>query len=370
MTHLLSFALLTEQARRPRALTVSHVPALVDPHATETFEPESSVSIKPVQPGDRSGNQMRPTTLDAMVGQEGLKPVLRDLIEVARETERPLSHILMIGPAGTGKTTTALVAANELGSQFFELEAPVSAETLLALRKIAKDGDVVFIDEIHQQARGDRRGKVASMEPEALYRLLEDFQMVTGGTVLPYPRITVIGATTDPGLLPSAFLDRFPLQPRLERYTVEEMTELAHRNARAVELDIDDGVAEIFGGAARSIPRLVNRYMDNARSLTATRVDRALANRVVTVLNGTTLDGLNPEMQTMLRFLLTQARTVKNEVRYQAGLTTIANALGYSRDTKGVALHVEPYLIERGLVQVVHGGRILTPEGVERARNL
>lgn len=368
--HTLPFHLLNQQARRPRPITVTHVAATTVADDAPATISDTGTEIVPVPSGDRSGNKMRPATLDAMVGQEEIKPLLRDLIGVARTTGRPLSHTLMIGAAGTGKTTTALVIANELDSQFFELEAPVSTETLLALRTLAKDGDVVFIDEIHQQSRGDRRGKVASMEPEAMYRLLEDFQIVRGGTVLPYPRITVIGATTDPGLLPTAFLDRFALQPRLARYTDEEMAELARRNADALGMTIEEGVADIFGRAARAVPRIVNRYMSNAQSLAALTVDRSLAVKVVTVLNGTTLDGLTPEMQTMLRFLLTQARTVRGEVRYQAGLTTIAAALGYSRDTKGVSLHVEPYLVERGLIQVVHGGRILTPAGVERARQL
>lgn len=356
---------------RPGRATITHVAALpLDEPATATRPPEVEIPITPILPGDRSGNPMRPTTLNEMVGQSTLKPLLRRIIDVSIDTGRPLSHLLMIGGAGTGKTTTAHVVANEIGTRYFELEAPVSAEYLLALRKIARDGDVVFIDEIHQQSRGDRRGKVASMEPEAMYRLLEDFEMVVGGQVLPFPRVTVVGATTDPGLLPEAFLARFPLQPRLTQYSDEEMTELARRNARAIDVRIDERAASIFGAAARCIPRLINRYMQNARSLTTGGISAALAEEVVTMLNGTTLDGLNPEMQRMLTYLLSQGREVKGEIRYQASAGSVATALGLSRDAKAVALHVEPYLIQRGLVQVVHGGRTLTPAGIARASQL
>lgn len=351
--------------------TYAHAPALpLDSPATATNLPKVDVSIDPVLPGDRSGNPLRPTTLNEMVGQSTLKPLLRRIIDVSKSTGRPLSHLLMIGAAGTGKTTTAHVVANEIGTRYFELEAPVSLEYLLALRRVARPGDVVFIDEIHQQSRGDRRGKVASMEPEAMYRLLEDFELVVGGQVLPFPRITVVGATTDPGLLPEAFLARFPLQPRLSRYTDNEMTELAERNARAIDVGIDHDAAAVFGRAARCIPRIINRYISNAQSLSTGRISNALAIEVVTVLNGTTVDGLTPEMQRMLTYLLTQGRVVRGEMRYQASAGSLANALGLSRDAKAVALHVEPYLIERGFVQVVHGGRTLTPAGITRANQL
>jgi Holliday junction resolvasome RuvABC ATP-dependent DNA helicase subunit len=51
-------------------------------------------------------------------------------------------------------------------------------------------------------------------------------------------------------------------------------------------------------------------------------------------------------------------------------VNTIATAIGKSRDSKAIALRVEPYLIERGYVQVTHGGRRLTDEGVLRAIQL
>jgi Holliday junction resolvasome RuvABC ATP-dependent DNA helicase subunit len=77
-------------------------------------------------------------------------------------------------------------------------------------------------------------------------------------------------------------------------------------------------------------------------------------------------------MQAMLRFLYTRARqtTGDGEVKYQASVNTIATAIGKSRDSKAIAMRVEPYLIELGLVQVGHGGRRLTDAGTARARGL
>jgi Holliday junction resolvasome RuvABC ATP-dependent DNA helicase subunit len=127
--------------------------------------------------------------------------------------------------------------------------------------------------------------------------------------------------------------------------------------------------AYTFADAARANPRVVNRYVRNASALSPEggQVGVPEAQEVVIDLNGTTLDGLTQGMVAMLRYLLSQPRTVRGEVVYQSGVGAIATALGHSRDTKAVALYVEPYLIERGLLQVMPNGRRLTEAGVERA---
>ena len=75
------------------------------------------------------------------------------------------------------------------------------------------------------------------------------------------------------------------------------------------------------------------------------------------------------DMQAALRFLYTKCRRItgQNEVIYQASVNSIATAIGKSRDSKAVVLRVEPFLIEQGYLQVTHGGRRLTDEGVLRA---
>jgi Holliday junction resolvasome RuvABC ATP-dependent DNA helicase subunit len=90
-------------------------------------------------------------------------------------------------------------------------------------------------------------------------------------------------------------------------------------------------------------------------------------------VNGITTDGLTADMQAMLTFLYTRARRQNKrtgEVTHQASVNTIATAIGKSRDSKAIAIRVEPYLIEKGYVQVTHGGRILTDRGCARAERL
>lgn len=330
-------------------------------------------TLRPVDFDDQSGNELRPRRFAEMIGQAKLRPLLERLVESARATGRTLDHALLLGSAGTGKTTVSLILANELGRDIYALKAPVAQGTLEELAKVAKDGDVVFVDEIHMQMSGDRRGITQAADPENFYALLEDKRLSTTHGVVQFPDVTFIGATTDAGLLPEPFLARFPLQPRLDPYTVPEMAQLAEANAKALRLGITPEAALFFARASKRTPRIINRYLRNARSLGSDGIviEKAFAVEIITELNSTSLDGLDRDQQNMLRFLLKSRREDrKGNVIYQASIGSIATACGKSRDQKTIALYTEPYLIERGLVGIAHGGRTLTDKGIERARRL
>lgn len=341
--------------------------------ATEENEPTSKP--QPIGADNESKNRLRPRSFADVVGQDQAKSMMQRVIEAANtRDDTALDHTLLVGPAGTGKTTFATVIANELGTNCYQVAAPVPLDTLIELGEVMQDGDILFIDEIHMQAIQERRGKEAVSSPEVFLTLLEDSILMTGGGMLPFPDITIIGATTDPGRLPDPFLDRFPLQPRLTDYSRRELGLIAERNAATLGLTLMTGVAEVFGGAARYTPRLVNNYVRNADSLAPPDkyIPEIIADEVL-ALNHTTRDGLSREMQEMLKFLYKRCRRERQgdgEVTYQASINTIATAIGLSRDTKAVQLRVEPYLIREGFIQVGHGGRSLTPKGVARALEL
>jgi Holliday junction DNA helicase RuvB len=329
-------------------------------------------ALRPVSTDDRSANPLRPTRLDEMVGQPTLRRLLRRIIDGARDNRAVLDHVLLAGSSGTGKTTLAHIIANELDRDCYQVDAPVSHELLQELGAIMRRGDILFVDEIHQQVAPDRRGASKAAVAETFYHVMEDRKLATARGVTDFPEITIIGATTDTGLLPEPFLARFPLKPHLERYSEADMTELAQRNADALGISISTDGATALARASRNNPRQMNSYVRNANTLYAPQIDTDVAREIIVDLNATSLDGLTADMQGMLRYLLSQERYVRatGETRYQASVNSIATAIGKSRDTKAVALYVEPYLIERGFVQVAHGGRILTPQGVDRARQL
>lgn len=360
-----------EREPEPAAPVVAAVPARYrEPAAVPIVAP-------PVAPQsaqtDRTANPLRPYSFDTMIGQARAVRLLRRLVAASKSNGRPLDHMLLVGPSGLGKSTVANVVANEMGVEVYQVEAPVSHDMLLELRTRMATGDVLFIDEVHQQALRERRGRTGSTQPEVLFNVMEDRRLVSGMGVLDFPAITVIGATTDEGALPDPFVNRFPLRPVLEPYSEDDLTTIARLNGVALGVAVETDACRMFACASRGVPRQINNYVRNAATLVEAgeAVTPELAEEVLSDLNRVTGDGLTLDMQRMLTFLYTRCRRpIRDEVRYQASVNTIATAIGKSRDTKVVALRVEPYLIEQGYVQVAHGGRMLTPRGVSRARQL
>lgn len=328
--------------------------------------------IRPASTEERSGNELRPVTFDGLVGQQKAKHILSRMVDAAKRQNRPLDHALFIGPSGTGKTTLANICAHELGRKVIQLEAPVSADTLAELAEVMEDGDILFLDEVHQQAASDRRGRSSNTQPEVLFSIMEDRTLPTGQGIIQFPHITIFGATTDEGALPDAFINRFPIRPILERYGEEDMRTIALRNAAGLRVRMAQAAARSFARASRGVPREVNNYMRIASQLAESGyVSPELALEVLSFV-GVSEDGLTRDMQAMLTFLYTRAKRLDRdgEVKYQASVGTIATAIGKGRDRKAIALRVEPWLIEKGYVQVGHGGRALTQAGVVRARAL
>jgi Holliday junction DNA helicase RuvB len=114
-----------------------------------------------------------------MIGQPRIKTLLRRVLDATLERDVTLDHVLLVGASGLGKSTLGNVIANELHVRCYQVEAPVSHDTLLELRTADVRQDVLFIDEIHQQAIMERRGRQSSTQPEVLYQVLEDRTIVT-----------------------------------------------------------------------------------------------------------------------------------------------------------------------------------------------
>jgi len=299
---------------------------------------------------------LRPQRLAEFIGQQQARSNLSVFIEAARARREPLDHVLFVGPPGLGKTTLAQIVARELGVNFRATSGPVIAKAgdLAALLTNLEDRDVLFIDEIH---------RLNPAVEEILYPAMEDFQLdliigegpAARSVKIDLARFTLIGATTRAGLITNPLRDRFGIPVRLNFYSESELEEIVNRGARVLGIGMTADGANEIARRARGTPRIAGRLLRRVRDFAlvagATAIDRAAADRALVELevDAVGLDAMDR------RYLTTIA---ENYGGGPVGIETIAAALSEPRDA--IEEIIEPFLIQRGLLQRTPRGRLLT----------
>ncbi|MDB1693862.1 Holliday junction branch migration DNA helicase RuvB [Enterococcus casseliflavus] len=300
---------------------------------------------------------LRPQTLAQYIGQDKVKQELSIYIQAAKNREEALDHVLLYGPPGLGKTTMAMVIANEMQVQIKTTSGPAIEKPgdLIAILNELQPGDVLFIDEIHRLPR---------VAEEMLYSAMEDFYvdiMVGQGTTahpvhFPLPPFTLVGATTRAGMLSAPLRDRFGIISHMQYYEDHDLKEIVQRTASIFETDIvEEGAIEI-ARRSRGTPRIANRLLKRVRDYAQVQadglIDRTVADQALALL-AVDHAGLDYIDQKLIRTMIEL---------YQGGpvgLSTIAVNIG--EETETVEDMYEPFLIQKGFLKRTSRGRIATP---------
>ena len=301
-------------------------------------------------------NHLRPQMLDEYVGQAALKEKLKVYIEAAKQRNEALDHVLFYGPPGLGKTTFAGVIANEMGVNIKITSGPAIEKPgdMAAILNNLKEGDVLFIDEIHRLNR---------QVEEVLYPAMEDYVldiMIGKGSSaksirLELPPFTLVGATTRVGLLSAPLRDRFGVVSKLEFYSVEELTKIIIRSADVLNVDIEPSGAVEMARRSRGTPRLANRLLKRVRDFAQVKYDGIITKEVADFA----LDLLEVDKKGLDKTDRLLLETMINKFQGgPVGLDTISAAIG--EDSGTVEDVYEPYLIQNGLISRTPRGRIVT----------
>jgi Holliday junction DNA helicase RuvB len=266
-------------------------------------------------------------------------------------------HVLFAGPPGLGKTTLAMIVAQEMGMPLRLTSGPAlqHAGDLAALLSDIREGEVLFVDEIHRMAR---------TAEEMLYMAMEDFRVDIvvgkgpGSTSIPLdvPRFTLIGATTRSGLLPAPLRDRFGFTAQLDFYEPEELARIVIRSAGLLDVVIDTDAVNEISLRSRGTPRIANRLLRRVRDFAqvnkASRINLACAQGALELFEVDAL-GLDRLDRSVLSAL------VDSFGGGPVGLSTLAVAVGEERET--VEEVAEPFLVRAGLLARTPRGRVATP---------
>ncbi|MGI8169220.1 Holliday junction branch migration DNA helicase RuvB [Enterococcus lactis] len=304
---------------------------------------------------------LRPQLLSQYIGQRKVKQELQIYIEAARNREEPLDHVLLYGPPGLGKTTMAMVIANEMTVNIRTTSGPAIERPgdLVAILNELEAGDVLFIDEIHRLPR---------VVEEMLYSAMEDFYvdiMVGQGPTahpvhFPLPPFTLIGATTRAGMLSAPLRDRFGIISHMEYYDEQELQEIVLRSSDIFQTEIiEEGALEI-ARRSRGTPRIANRLLKRVRDFAQVqgdgKIDRPIADQALTLLQ-VDQAGLDYVDQKLLRTM------IELYGGGPVGLSTLSVNIGEERET--VEDMYEPYLIQKGFLKRTPRGRVATAYAYE-----
>jgi holliday junction DNA helicase RuvB len=299
---------------------------------------------------------LRPRLLSEFIGQQKVRESLRIYIDAALARREPLDHTLFFGPPGLGKTTLAELVARELSVNIRTTSGPALEKPgdLVGTLTNLREGDILFIDEIH---------RLRPIIEEFLYPAMEDYRIdirLSEGPkaqtiTMPIERFTLIGATTRLGLLTPPMRARFGIEQRLNYYPKEDLELIVRRTADVIQVGIDDaGVAEI-ARRSRGTPRVANRLLRRVRDFAQVRangrIDRDVANQALQLLDVDQF-GLDDMDTRILRAI------IEKFDGGPVGIGSIAAAVAEEADT--IEEVYEPFLVQNGFLQRTPRGRVAT----------
>jgi Holliday junction DNA helicase RuvB len=300
--------------------------------------------------------KLRPLDFADFKGQGRIVENLKVFVTAASQRGEALDHVLLHGPPGLGKTTLAIIIANELDVGLKVSSGPVLDKPgdLAGLLTGLEEGDVLFIDEIH---------RLSPVVEEYLYSAMEDYHidiMIDKGpsarsVQLNLNPFTLIGATTRSGLLTSPLRARFGIKMHLEYYDSEVLCGIVKRSAGILKADILNDAAGEIASRSRGTPRIANALLRRVRDFAQVKGDGQI-NLDITKYS---LDALNidshglDEMDNKILSII-----IDKFNGGPVGINTISIAVG--EDSGTIEEVYEPFMIKEGYLKRTPRGREAT----------
>ncbi len=303
---------------------------------------------------------LRPRTFDDYIGQSNIKKNISIMIDAAQKRkEISIEHLMFYGGSGLGKTTLSSLIAQKMNVGMRTVAGPAIKRSgdLAAILTNLKEGDVLFIDEIHRMNNACE---------EIIYPAMEEFRLnliIGKGPMartmdLQLPRFTLVGATTKLALLSSPLRSRFGAIFRIDSYNTKEIKDIIKRSSLLLKLSINEEAIHAIAIRSRFNPRVANRLLKRVRDFAEVKEKKVITEEdVKKSLSFLEIDEMGMESgdRKILKILLA------NFNGGPAGLHSLSIASGEEEETI-TNIH-EPYLVQIGFINRTPRGRIITNKG-------
>ncbi len=305
---------------------------------------------------DIDNHALRPKNLRDYIGQIETINKLKISLQAVQQREEQLEHVLLHGPPGLGKTTLAHIVAQEMKTKLVSTSGPAltRAGDLVGILTGLKEGDVLFIDEIH---------RLGTPVEEFVYPAMEDFKVdfvVDKGAFaktinIPLQKFTLVGATTRAGLLSAPLRNRFGLQYHIDFYPIDNIKEIVRGSAEKLKTAIDEEALYEIAKRSRGTPRIANRVLRRVRDYCQVKGDGRIYREIA--IKAIDLEGVDEMGLEVLdrKYLLV---VIENFHGGPVGIDAIAATL--NEETNTLEEMTEPYLLKAGFINRSKAGRKAT----------
>jgi len=314
-----------------------------------------------------------------IIGNSEVMAQISIATKAAVEQNKALPHMLLAGAAGCGKTSTAKYIASVTGASFISCaydSIKKRSDLFSIIKRLDETGyantkkvgttkpSILFIDEIHGLSVSAQEFLGIMMEEWTLPVDLKDVRGTAGHLKNPgvkdfslwLPEFTLIGATTNDGLLTKPFQTRFKLRLTFSTYSIDDSFTIVYTHANRLNIKIETNAIMEIAKRGRGVGRVLVNLLESCRDF-AIYSDTPVVTEELVKVNFQELGiDSNGFTRTDLRLL-----KVLHDIDSPVGVDNIAVSLNES--PKVLVENVEPYLIRTGLMMRTSRGRVITDAG-------
>ena len=328
-----------------------------------------------------SGQSKRPVCLDDFMGQPRAVKLFKMALQKSFLTGEVLPHALICGSYGQGKTTLAKIIANEAKCNFVEVSSKIKYSDMLHTLLDLKKGDIIFIDEIH--------GLDNDIIEQLLYPAMEDFEIRyterkgarSSNITKKISPFTLIGATTETGLLLKPFYSKFKINCTLEEYSIDTITAIIINSFSKEGMGITEKLAREIAARSRWSPRQANALVEGIAGAVLDRIcEEKGINQAGALSSSEARKKLGIQVQEKDIEIYCDIQRIDEkgikgeEIRIlqiiaidhnggPVGVDTIARAMNVA--VNRIKYEYEPFLIKLGFIGIKNGGRYVTEAGLK-----